>query len=645
MSRVVSRVVSRFLILVIATLLATGWLTARPQAARAAAPADLLLSEYIEGSSNNKALEIYNGTGAAIDLVAGGYSVQMFFNGSPTAGLTINLGGTPSDTIPDTVAAGDVFVVAQASANATILAQADQTNAAGWFNGDDAVVLRKGTTVIDSLGQAGSDPGTEWGTGLTSTADNTLRRKSSVCTGDTDPANAFDPEIDWTGFATDTFDGLGAHTADCSNGGPSLSIDDVSQAEGDSGSSAFQFTVRLSEPAGQGGVTFDLDTEDGTAISAGSEDYSATSLDDESIAAGSTSTTVAIPVTGDTALEGDDTFFVNISDVTGATVADGRAKGTIENDDEGDACAQPFTHAYEIQGSGASAAITGNVTVQGVVVGDFEGTAANSGFFLQDAVGDGNAATSDGIFVFTGANDVVAAGELVRVTGFARERFNQTTLNGSNSNTAVVPAASILDCGTGSVAPTDVSLPFDSLGFPERYEGMLVRFPQDLVIAEYFNYDRFGEIVLALPLSGESRPFTGTALDEPGVGNSPANQRTNANLLRRITLDDNQSAQNPPVLRHPNGQPFSLANRFRGGDKVTNTVGVLGFDFSLYRIYPTGPADYTAVNDRPAEPEDVGGGLRVAAMNTLNFFVTPDIEPNSSPFPAQWDPKLGIHVT
>ncbi len=62
--------------------------------------------------------------------------MQYFFNGSATAGLTINLTGTVAD--------GDVYVVAQSSANATILAQADQTNGSGWFNGDDAVVLRKG---------------------------------------------------------------------------------------------------------------------------------------------------------------------------------------------------------------------------------------------------------------------------------------------------------------------------------------------------------------------------------------------------------------------------------------------------------------------------------------------------------------------
>ena len=109
-----------------------------------AASSDLFFSEYVEGSSNNKALEIFNDTGAPVDLAAGGYSVQMFFNGSANPGTTVNLTGTVADD--------DVFVVAQASANASILAVADQTNGSGWFNGDDAVVLRKGTTVLDVIG-------------------------------------------------------------------------------------------------------------------------------------------------------------------------------------------------------------------------------------------------------------------------------------------------------------------------------------------------------------------------------------------------------------------------------------------------------------------------------------------------------------
>jgi len=98
--------------------------------------ADLFLSEYVEGSSYNKALEIYNGTGAAVNLGAGGYAVEIYFNGSSSPGQTISLAGTLAD--------GDVFVLAHTSADPAILAVADQTSGSVLFNGDDAVVLRKG---------------------------------------------------------------------------------------------------------------------------------------------------------------------------------------------------------------------------------------------------------------------------------------------------------------------------------------------------------------------------------------------------------------------------------------------------------------------------------------------------------------------
>ena len=117
----------------------------------------------------------------------------MYFNGNPSAGLTIALTGTVAD--------GDVFVIAQSAASAPILAVADQTQGSGWFNGDDAVLLRKAGVVIDAIGQVGVDPGSQWGTGLASTADNTLRRQASICAGDTNPNDAFDPALEWDGYA------------------------------------------------------------------------------------------------------------------------------------------------------------------------------------------------------------------------------------------------------------------------------------------------------------------------------------------------------------------------------------------------------------------------------------------------------------
>lgn len=98
--------------------------------------ASLFISEYVEGSGLNKVLEIYNGTGAPVNLGPGGYVIEIYFNGSSSPGQTISLSGTIGD--------GDVFVLANPSADPVILAQADQTSDAVLFNGDDAVVLRKG---------------------------------------------------------------------------------------------------------------------------------------------------------------------------------------------------------------------------------------------------------------------------------------------------------------------------------------------------------------------------------------------------------------------------------------------------------------------------------------------------------------------
>ena len=173
------------------------------------AAATLYFSEYIEGSSNNKALEIYNSS--TNDIALSGHKVEMYFNGSNSAGLTINLTGN--------IPANGVFVLAHGSANASILALANQTNSSGWFNGDDAIVLKNGNTILDSIGQVGVDPGSEWGTGFTSTADNTLRRKTSITTGDAIINNSFDPALEWEGFAQDTFDHLGTYQGSSNGGG------------------------------------------------------------------------------------------------------------------------------------------------------------------------------------------------------------------------------------------------------------------------------------------------------------------------------------------------------------------------------------------------------------------------------------------
>ena len=169
------------------------------------AQASIIISEYVEGSSNNKAIELFNTGATTVDLDDGQFVIQFYSNGNSTPSTTIDLVGT--------IAPWDTFVLADDGAVLGILP--DQTSSSSFFNGDDAVVLRQGGSsgsILDVIGQVGFDPGTQWGSGLVSTADNTLRRKPTILSGDTDPNDSFDPSVEWIGFDKDTFDGLGAHS-------------------------------------------------------------------------------------------------------------------------------------------------------------------------------------------------------------------------------------------------------------------------------------------------------------------------------------------------------------------------------------------------------------------------------------------------
>jgi hypothetical protein len=149
----------------------------------------LFISEYIEGSGNNKAIEVFNGTGASIDLT--GYNLKVYANGATTPGSAINLSGTLADQ--------SVYVVANTGSNASILAKADMTSGSLTHNGNDAVGLFNGTTLIDVVGPIGD--ASTWG------IDMTLIRKSSV----TSPVTTYDVN-EWTQQSNDYILDLGSHS-------------------------------------------------------------------------------------------------------------------------------------------------------------------------------------------------------------------------------------------------------------------------------------------------------------------------------------------------------------------------------------------------------------------------------------------------
>ncbi len=272
-------------------------------------------------------------------------------------------------------------------------------------------------------------------------------------------------------------------------------------------------------------------------------------------------------------------------------------------------CGAEYTPIYDIQGAGLSTPLYGvTLATEGVVVGDFQEGGKN-GFFIQDPAGDADALTSDGVFVYAPSAMDVSIGDLVRVEGTVGEYYDLTQISASQ--------VFLCDAGMSLPEPAELSLPVTSLDDFEPYEGMYVTFPQDLVISEYFNYDRYGEIVLT-----STRHLTPTAFVEPGA---PAIAAAADYLLDRITLDDGSSYQNPDPAIHPNGLEFTTYNRFRGGDLVTNLTGVLDYSYDLYRVQPTQGADYTAVNARTEAPAIIEGDIKVASFNVLNYFTTIDV--------------------
>jgi len=174
---------------------------------------DLIISEYGEGSSWNKYIEIYNGTGADIDLT--GYYIEIAFDGDPwndPTNNTINLSNTLTD--------GDVYIICHTSANATIQANADIITGSLSFNGNDAVGLFSPASIIDVVGNVGENPGTGWDIAGTveGTVNHTIVRKPSVCSPNTNwassagttPANS-----EWIVLPNEDWSNIGSHSSTC----------------------------------------------------------------------------------------------------------------------------------------------------------------------------------------------------------------------------------------------------------------------------------------------------------------------------------------------------------------------------------------------------------------------------------------------
>ena len=257
----------------------------------------------------------------------------------------------------------------------------------------------------------------------------------------------------------------------------------------------------------------------------------------------------------------------------------------------------------QIQGPNPKSAYNNTVqTTQGVVTHK-----VGSGYFIQDQNGDGDPATSDGIFVFS-SNTGVNVGDLVRITGTVTE---YTPSGASRSYTEFKDLTATTKLGAGySIAPTNIELPTDLA----RVEGMLVRFTNALTVNGNAYLGDRGELVLS---NGRREIPT----NRYPAGSPEAIALAQANAANVIVLDDN-------IFTTPATIPYLAADgTVRSGDTVTDLTGVIDYGAqggggAAFKLQPTVAPTFSRTNERTPAPVVAAGNVKVASANVLNFFTT-----------------------
>lgn len=519
---------------------------------------------------------------AGLDLT--GYSLVLYNGNGGGVSATLALGGV----IPDQQAGAGVLSFAAAGL---------QNGGASTPEADGIALVAPGGQVLEFISYEG----------VMTATNGPAAGMTSLDVGVAEPGNASGTSIARTGSGGEGLDFAWTLSSDDTpnaiNGGQAfvpptarVRVADVAVAEGDGGTTTLTFTVTRSGPTQA--FTVDYATADGTA-SAGS-DYAAAS-GQLSFAAGETSKTITVVVSGDTTVEGHETLFLNLSNPTnGATLGDAQAVGAIRNDDV------PFLRIYEIQGAGhASPYEDQEVKTEGVVT-----AVDTNGFWMQDPAGDGNLATSDGVFVFTGAAPGVVAGDKVSVRGLVDE-FG----TGNNLTVTQIAAPTVAKIGAGTVEATVIgqggrAVPqtlgddddaYDPAGqamdFFESMEGMLVRLPE----------------ARATDLSDGGSTWVVT---DGGAGNPDINGRGG------VTIDAGDLNPERIEVYVDQGVLPGFSPAYDMGDSLGDVTGVIGYFGGDYEVIATAIANRTGPGSPPDDSSALAGDathLTIAAYNLENL--------------------------
>jgi uncharacterized protein len=563
--------------------------------------APLVISQVYGGGGNagatytNDFIEIFNRSTSPVSLA--GWSVQ-YASATGTSWQVTTLAGT--------IHPGQYYLVQQAAGTGgtTPLPTPDAAGGIAMAAGAGKVALVDASTaltgtcpagpqIIDFVG-FGSTASCFEGNGPTPTLSNTTaaHRLNNGCT-DTNRNSA-----DFIAAAPAPRNSASAPYY-CSGEPPpsTLSINDVTVLEGDAGPVAAAFTVSLSIPA-TGDVTFDITTIDGSATVA-DNDYVAQSLTGQVISAGQQTYTFTVAVNGDTQPEPNETFTVELSNITGAVAGKTQGVGTILNDDY-------FALAiHDIQGDGLITPYFGQpVRTSGVVTG-----LKTNGFFMQtpDGEDDGNHATSEGLFVFTSTAPAVSVGYQVVVQGTATEFFDLTQIVGSAPGAVTVTT-------TSAPLPMTVLLTttiLDPNGTPtqlERFEGMRVQAPVVVSVAPSNN---FGEIYTVL--GGVPRPMR-----EPGIDVTlpvPADPVTGVVDCCIPRWDRNPER----IMIDTDGLAGTTPLNVTSNTTLTGVVGPLDFTFGDYKVLLETTPGVTGGMTAVAVPAPGPTEFTVGSFNIQNF--------------------------
>jgi predicted extracellular nuclease len=575
--------------------------------------AQVVISQVYGGGGNSGAtyksdfVELHNNGSEAVSLA--GWSVQ-YASAAGSSWQVTALSGS--------IAPGGYYLVKQAdgSGGSTALPTPDATGTIAMSGSAGKIALSKGSAALSGACPAGnadfvgygSSASCAEGSAPTAAPSNTLAvlRGNGGCT-DSDDNNA-----DFaTGAPTPRNSAAAANL--CGGGNlPVASVANVSRGEGDSGSTAFVFTIALSQPAGSGGVGFSVATRDGSAT-AGS-DYQALAATSVTIPAGESSAQVSVLVNGDTANEPDETFYLDITGISGALPATLTASGVILNDDFN------LVPIHSIQGSGARSPLVGQIVATSGIVTARRG----AGFFLQapDAETDADPLTSEGIYVYTGSAPPAeaAVGNAVRVQATVLEYV--PSADPTQPPLTELGSPTVLLQSTGNPLPAAVELttrfpdPNGAYDQLERLEGMRVTVPS---------------LTVNTPTLGSVNETNASATSN-GVFHAVVTGLPRAWRTAGVQQPDPLPAGSPAGVPRWNTNPqvIAVGSAGLGGERidvasgcvVLGVSGPLDYSFRRYTIYPeTAPSVQCNGADQPTPvPAPQADDVNVATYNMERFF-------------------------